>query len=281
MLDPVAIEEKAKLRLEKSKEAIALTLEGKWERATHVNHDILKLYPEDIDALNRLGKALLQLGRYSEARSAFERAAENAPYNTISKKNLERLAHLEETLPPPSEAKVITPGLFIEESGKSVITLLQEPGPRQILGKVASGDSVKLECRDRSLAVLTHHGEYLGRIEPKLGLRLMRLMKGGNRYGAALISVHRQEISVIMWETYRHPDFSNICSFQTRSKYDYKVYWRDALLRYDIDNSVEEEDEFPSDGLENYPDNRSDGEEPAEALYIGSASEHSLDEDEE
>ena len=281
MVDPVQTEEKAKLRREKSKVAIALTLEGKWERATRVNHDILRLYPEDVEALNRLGKALLQLGRYSEAKSAFERAAEIAPYNPISRKNLDRLAHLEETLPPPSEAKVITPCLFIEESGKSVITLLQEPGPSQVLAKVASGDPVKLECRDRSVAVLTHHREYLGSIEPKLGIRLIRLMKGGNRYDAALISVHRQDISVIMWETYRHPDLSNVYSFQTRSKQDYKVYWRDALLRYDIESSVEEEDEFPSDGLENYPDHQSDGEEPAEALYVGSASEHSLEEDEE
>lgn len=272
VIDPNYTQDKTKVRRDKSREAIALTLEGDWERATEINQDILHLYPDDVEALNRLGKAFLELGRYSEAKSAFETAAQFAPYNTISKKNLERLAHLQETMPRPSQARVVTPRLFIEESGKSAITVLQEPGPRQALAKVASGDSIKLECRDRSLVVFAGQGEYLGQVESKLGVRLMRLMKGGNRYDAAIISVHRQEISVIIWEAYRHPDLSDICSFQTKSKEDHKVYWRDALLRYDIDSSLEEEDEFTPEWRENYHESISDGEESGEPLYIGSSS---------
>ena len=261
MIEPVYTQDKAKVRRDKSREAIGLTLEGNWERATEVNQEILQLYPDDVEALNRLGKAFLELGRYSEAREAFESAAGLAPYNTISKKNLERLAHLQETVPRPSQARVVTPRLFIEESGKSAITVLQEPGPRQALAKVAAGDFVNLECRNRSLAVLTNHGEYLGQVEAKLGVRLMRLIKGGNRYDAAIISVHRQEISLIIWEAYRHPDLSNVCSFQTKSKEAYKVYWRDALLRYDIDSSIEEEEEVSAEWRESDPEAPSDGED--------------------
>ena len=282
MIEPVYTQDKAKVRRDKSREAIGLTLEGNWERATEVNQEILQLYPDDVEALNRLGKAFLELGRYSEAREAFESAAGLAPYNTISKKNLERLAHLQETVPRPSQARVVTPRLFIEESGKSAITVLQEPGPRQALAKVAAGDFVNLGCRDRSLAVLTNHGEYLGQVEAKLGVRLMRLIKGGNRYDAAIISVHRQEISLIIWEAYRHPDLSNVCSFQTKSKEAYKVYWRDALLRYDIDSSIEEEEEVSAEWRESDPEAPSDGEDSNEPLFIGSSvTESHPEEDEE
>ena len=284
MMDPTRLEEKTKLRLEKSKEAIALVLDGKWERAVVVNQEILWLFPEDVEALNRLGKAFLQLGRYSAARSAFESAAKIAPHNTISKKNLERLTHLQDTASPPKESKVVTPYLFIEESGKSGITVLHKPAPRQVLAKMAAGDPVRLECRgDHMLVVENNHDEYLGQVELKLGIRLMRLIKGGNRYDAAIISIDRQEISIIISETYRHPGPGSVYSFPTKSKEEYKVYWRDASLRYDIDSELEEDEEPVSDWKESYPDGSeaSDGDEPAESLYTGKSEQANPDDDEE
>ena len=223
-------EERAKLRREKSKEAIGLALKGQWEAATAVNRSILELFPDDVEALNRLGKAFLELGRYSEARIAFERATKLAPYNAISKKNLERLAHLQEAAPLPKQGKVVTPYLFIEESGKSGMTPLHRPAPGIVLAKMAAGDSVKLEAREHVLVVENSSAEYLGQVEPKLGMRLIRLMKGGNRYDAAIISVNRQDVSVIIWEAYRHPSLDNVCSFPTRSRGENKVYWIVPLL---------------------------------------------------
>ena len=49
-------------------------MEGRWEAATEVNRSILDLFPEDMEAFNRLGKALLESGDYIEARSAFTQA---------------------------------------------------------------------------------------------------------------------------------------------------------------------------------------------------------------
>jgi tetratricopeptide (TPR) repeat protein len=263
--------EMARLRRDKSREAIARALQGRWDRAVELNQEILWAFPEDVDTLNRLGKSLIELGRYREARDAFESAAKVAPYNTISKKNLERLAHLQETGPPPSQGKMVTPLLFIEESGKSSVTRLQNPAPRQWLAKMAAGDGVKLEIRDHALVAENNQEEYLGQIEAKLGMRLIRLIKGGNRYDATIISIHRQDISVIIWETYRHPDLNNVCSFPTRSKEDHKVYWRDAHLRYDIDSELETDEEFVPEWTETEaaPDRAamSDGEESSESIY--------------
>ena len=276
-------EEKAKLKRGKSREAIALALEGNWERATEVNKAILRLFPEDVDALNRLGKAFLEMGLYGAAREGFEEAARIAPHNTIAKKNLERLVHLQETPSPPKQSKVVTPYLFIEESGKSGVTVLHNPAQRQVLAKMAAGDPVGLEFRDHTLVVENNYGEYLGQVEPKLGMRLMRLIKGGNRYAAAIIGLNRQEVSVIISETHRHPDLSNECSFRTRSKEEYKVYWKDARLRYDIDTELEEDEEFASDWRESYANGSglTDGGEPAEAIFASKAEPERPDEDEE
>ena len=267
-MDPVLTEENGKLRREKSKEAIALALGGDWERAIEANQEILGLFPKDVESLNRLGKAFLGLGRYPEARGAFEAATRIAPHNTISKKNLERLDHLEETSPPPQQGKVVTPYLLIEESGKSLVTVLHNPAERQMLAKVAAGDTVRLEARDNALLVLNNQGEYLGQVVPKRGMRLVRLMLGGNRYSSAVISVNRQDISVIIWEAYRHPDLISVCSFPSRSKEDYKVYLRDASLRYDIASGLEE-DGFASEWKERYPDATvtPNGEEPSDGVF--------------
>ena len=295
-------EEKAKLRREKSKEAIALTLEGDWERATDVNKEILQLFPNDVDALNRLGKAYLELGRYTSARTSFESALRTSPHNTIAKKNLERLFHLQDTAPSSKQTKAVTPYLFIEESGKSVITLLRNTPPFHVIAKMAAGDPVKLEARDYGLVVKNDDGEFLGQLEPKLGLRLKRLMNGGNRYDAAIISVNREEVSVVILEAYRHPDMSGVCSFPTRSRDEYKVYWRDAPIRYDVDRDSEDEsfsawrdapirydvdrdseDESFSawrDGDSETVD-LSDGEEPAGLTYAAKADSSGQEEDEE
>ena len=282
VIEPVRTEEKARLKRELSKEAIARALDGKWERATEVNLQILRFFPEEVDALNRLGKAFLELGRYGAARAAFENALRIAPHNTITKKNLQRLAHLRGTVPPPTGGKVVTPRLFIEESGKSAVILLHNTAPPAILAKMAAGDSVMLERGDNALAVKNHQGEVLGQIEPKMGMRLMRLMKGGNRYDAAIVSINREEISVTIYETHRHPDLASVCSFPTRRGEEYKVNWRDALLRYELDSETEDDEGYAADWKESYPDasGQSDGEEPMESAYSSKSEKTSQEDDE-
>ena len=59
--------ERNKLRRDKSKEVVDLALKGQWELAVDVNRVILEVFPEDVEAWNRLGKAFLELGSYDEA----------------------------------------------------------------------------------------------------------------------------------------------------------------------------------------------------------------------
>jgi tetratricopeptide (TPR) repeat protein len=226
-------------------DAIAQALNGEWERAAEVNRVILDLCPSDVEAMNRLGKALIELGQYEEAREVLGEVVRTSPYNTIAKKNLARLDQLGSAPAPNKQVRKGggAPQIFIEESGKSGTTVLQKPASGRVVASIAPGDPVTLEVENGAvISVYARDGEYLGRVEPKLGKRLIGLINGGNRYEAAIIGVNDRGISIIIRETYRHPSLHNVCSFPTKSKEENRVYLSDSFLRYIEDNDLEEED---------------------------------------
>ena len=81
-----------------TRQAIDLALQSRWEAAVKVNQEILSLNPGDAETYNRLGKALLELGIYDEAKEAFREALAAKPSNKIAHKNLERLEHIQLSL---------------------------------------------------------------------------------------------------------------------------------------------------------------------------------------
>ena len=55
-----------RLKRDLDREAVDLALKGEWERATEVNRAVLELFTDDVEAMNRLAKALMELGDYGE-----------------------------------------------------------------------------------------------------------------------------------------------------------------------------------------------------------------------
>lgn len=238
-------EDKARLRRERAKQAISLALEGRWDEAVEVNRDILEAFPDDVESYNRLGKALLELGQYAEARKAFAKAIELSPYNTIAKKNLARLSKLPSQAPEAKEmGGKVSPRLFIAETGKTGVASLTETAPAEVLAKVVAGDPVDLEAKGRNLQVFTLEGEYLGQIEPRLAFRLLHLIEGGNRYAAAITAVSDRGVKVIIKETYCHPSRAGKVSFPAKKMDDFRPYVRGELLHFE---SEEEEERTPDD----------------------------------
>src|SRR4051812_39066483 len=87
------------LRRQRQERAIKLAMESKWEEAAQENETILQVFPRDVDAHNRLGKALTELGRYNDAREAYGRALQLDANNIIARKNLQRLETLGQAAP--------------------------------------------------------------------------------------------------------------------------------------------------------------------------------------
>src|SRR5262245_18956491 len=126
-------EDRIRLRRVLPEKAIALAMQNRWSEAAEVNRKIIELYPNDADAYNRLGKALLEMGRYRDALGTYQKAVELDPNNIIAKKNVERLVHLadkepatikpiRETRNGEGEPERINPNIFIEETGKTGLT---------------------------------------------------------------------------------------------------------------------------------------------------------------
>ena len=212
----VNAEETARSRKEKAKEAIALALESRWEEALALNREIVEAFPRDVEALNRLGKALSELGQYKQAEDAFRRTLEISPANMIARKNIKRLSYLGDMDAQPKLGSKVPPQLFIEERGRTATVSLRNLPPGTAHLPMAPGDAVELKPYGSRIAVENVKGEYLGEIEPKLGLRLGRLIQGGNRYAAAVTAVDENSLVIMIKETYQHPSQFGTLSFPSK-----------------------------------------------------------------
>ena len=229
-------------------QAIQLAIQSRWDEAEQINRQLLAAFPEDVDANNRLGKALAELGRYSEARAAYARAIELDPANSIARKNLSRLASLGDGAPAPATGEKVDPRLFVEETGKSGVTVLQRPAAAA-LARLTAGDRVYLHRQGKGLVVQNGRGEYLGIIESRVALRLSKLMDGGNEYSAAIASLNDHTCRVIIKETYQHPSQTGKLSFPPIASDGFRAYTKESLIHYDLEDEEAHEDE-PESGEE-------------------------------
>ncbi len=254
MTQSPSAEEKIRLKKQWTDQAIQQALANQWEEAVTTNKKILSIYPTEAEAYNRLGKAYSELGQYTDARQAYTQTLKYSPNNTIAKKNLNRLALLqEEPVLVLSGADRIDPQLFIEETGKTGVTDLINLASSSILAKVAVGDKVQLHVNGHSLLVRNAVGEDIGQVEPRLANRLINFMEGGNRYAAAILIREQGQVRLIIREEYQHPSMFGKVSFPSQGAGEtIRAYTKDSMLRYDREDEDElgNEDEYYDGGEE-------------------------------
>jgi len=76
-------------------QAIDAAVSGRWSQAEEINKQILEENPCDKEALNRLARASLELGKLSKAISNYKKVLKIDPYNNIAQKALQKLEALE------------------------------------------------------------------------------------------------------------------------------------------------------------------------------------------
>ncbi len=239
-------EDKARLRRKASQEAISLAMQSRWQEAVAVNESIIELFPTDIDAYNRLGRAFMELGEFAKAKEAYNRTLELDPNNSIAQKNLQRLSLL-----PDSKVRVkekrreVSPDLFIGEMGKAGVVNLQNLAPREVLARMAAGNQVYLKVRRQQLIVENEQEEYLGLVEPPHGFRLARLIEGGNKYAAAIVNIDNDSAKVIIREVFQHPSQVGRLSFPVKAVEGFQPHIKDTLLRHEAvgEEALEEGEE--------------------------------------
>ncbi len=237
-------EKLVRLKQMRSEQAIALAMRGQWRQAIEVNNSIKEDFPQDVDAHNRLGRAYMELGEYAQAKEAYRHSLELDPYNIIAKKNLQRLSYLKESARPEGETdKRVEPQHFIEEIGKAGVIVLSNLAPREALARMVAGDKVYLKVKGPALVAEDSHGEYLGQVDPRHAQRLIKLMEGGNRYTAAVVSSAEQMLAIIIREVYQDPSQLGRLSFPPKGLEEVRPYVSDRMIKMESEYEEEGEEE--------------------------------------
>ena len=216
-----------------TEEAIALAMKGQWKEAIAINQSIIEAIPTEVDAYNRLGKAYMELGDLAKAKETYRKALELDHNNVIAEKNLNRLEQLGVSKVKVKDTRQkATPDLFIGEVGKAgVVNLLQLASP-EALAKVMAGDKLNLRVKGHHLVAENEQGEYLGVVDNQHGFRLAKLMEGGNKYTAAVVSLDTNKIKVIIREVFQDPSQVGRLSFPAKAFEDFQPHVKDTLLRH-------------------------------------------------
>ncbi len=237
-------DEQSRTRRIRLQRAQQLAANGEWEEAVELNREILEGEPRDVAALNRLGKALSELRRYGEAYAAYHQAVELDPVNQIAKRNLQRLEPLkdqgDEGTGGAAERRrtQARQSMFIEEIGKTRVTELQKLAPNETLARMTSGDQIELKVEGKQIIAYSEDGLRLGQLEARLSRRLIALIEGGNRYGAAVTAVEPGMLRVIVRELYQHPSQAGRLSFPVETRpVAPRPYLRDSTRLYAADDS--------------------------------------------
>ncbi len=279
--------EHLKPRSQYADDAVQLAIAGKWDDAVKLNKFIIDSFGADEEAQNRLGKALSELGKLKDAKSAYEAALKLNPMNSIAKKNAARintLLHQKEGLKVGGTR--VDLNLFVEEMGKTVITTL-ESSSADICSKVAAGDVAELKIEGDGIVAETSRGVRLGLLEAKLARRLIKFMRGGNRYQAGVTSCDGSAVKLIVRETYQDPRFAGKPSFPMRRKreVEFRPYTKESLLAREVEVFAEDEEEeglvAGAPATEDIEEGMHAVEDEAEPLDFSEDGEAAADDDDE
>jgi tetratricopeptide (TPR) repeat protein len=246
-------------RKQRTEAAIAFALARRWEEAAAENRSLVDEFPDDIEAANRLGKALTELGDLDGAAEAYQKTLAFDATNVIAKRNLQRIEEMKAQAPAkgkraPAARKsaksasgatpaAVRPQSLIEESGRSAEFTLLEPDAKA-LRDVSAGDPAELVPTAQGVSVRSIAGQILGHIEARAGLRLRRLMQGGNQYAVLIRRIADGEATMYIRETLRTPEQQDEPSFlppatATRRRLATRAYTK-SVVRYPGGDGMDE-----------------------------------------
>jgi tetratricopeptide (TPR) repeat protein len=210
-------DEKMRIRRRLQEKAVELAAMNRWDEAVEANRQILGL-GEDPDTYNRIAKALMELGQYTESHDTYQQTLRLQPTNAIARKNIARLDALiargfESGQANRKARQQVDLRMFITETGRTAITTLIDVPKGPAVDALITGEKMDFRVEGKTVYVIDADGTVIGRLEPKLGQRLAELIGGGNRYLAAIAQSDPRIVRLLIRETYQDPSQRNRISF--------------------------------------------------------------------
>lgn len=197
-------------------QAIQTALHGDWENAIHINLEILKENPSDIDTMNRLAFAYASKGDIKKAKELYTNVLDLDAQNPIATKNLRRLVGMSQK--SPSSSPIIMNNIFIEEPGKTKVIELLNIADKKITTNLNCGELLALNIKRSKLFVLDGTSNYIGMLPDDISRRLIEFMGGGNTYDAYVKTANSGKVVVFIRETKKVARFKNQQSFTQSEK---------------------------------------------------------------
>lgn len=192
---------------ELARKAIQAALSNDWQEALSLNLEILSQDERNVDALNRISQAYIQIGELLRAQESAQRVYLIDPLNPIALKCLEKCKVLKDKdISSIKDNHVsLVHNLFIEEPGKTKIVSLVNTCEPSVLALLSPGETVKMLPRQRRVVVSSMADHYLGKLPDDIAIRIITLTNGGYEFSSHLKSISKKEVKVFI----RHIDSEN------------------------------------------------------------------------
>lgn len=202
--------------------AIDAALDSRWDEALKLNRRIIKVDPQNVDALARLARVYMEMGRCNLAKKYYSEVVKIDPYNPIALKNLKIIKSFKFNgnsngyIHTNGSAK-LSASLFLQEPGKTKIVNLLKVAEPQKLSQAYCGMLVEMMIKNRKITIVDTNKNYLGVLPDDISHHLLRLLKGGNKYDLFIKSIKVNGLAVLIKEAFRSKRFKNQPSFLENS----------------------------------------------------------------
>lgn len=193
--------------------AIKAALSGDWETAVEINLEILSTSPQNIQALNRLGRAYTELGQKEAASDAYKQVLKIDKYDSIASKNLKLLPHQKFNL----SSVILADENFIELPGITKSTQLIKVASRDILLSLSCKQKLIFVPKTRLVSVQTEDKVSIGCLPDDISLKIIELMKSGYEYAVCLKGASDKGATIFIRELKRPKRASATPSFSRAS----------------------------------------------------------------
>ena len=215
----------------RNEKAIAAALAAEWEAAVALNLEILADFPEDIDALNRVGRAYSELGNINKAKASYQKVLGLDPYNSIANNNLKRLASLTSAEAKKTSGAAVDPNIFLEEPGKTKVIELEDLAMKTLVATLRTGDAVKFSRSKNDVSAISAQGKRIGKLPKSWSEQISKAIAAGSEFSAVIkaVTIEKEPLATIfVREEKRSPRFPQAI-FQTENS-TFTPYLREEAL---------------------------------------------------